>query len=190
LRSSKRTTPRSCATAYATVSCARKTGGPVRGGHYRLPSLRYNLREFDPVASEGEIHLGPGWHLLTHGALFDVAGTCYRHNAAHNAGVIYHEYGHHVSRHTADFRANALAPAELQSNLKTALDEGYCDYWTATMLDVPHIWVWHRSHLVDPPHARSLTSTRTAADFDMRVARIRTRTARSGRPRSGTCAGA
>jgi len=48
---------------------------PFEGGHYRLPSLRYNLREFDPVASEGEIHLGPGWHLLTHGALFDVAGT-------------------------------------------------------------------------------------------------------------------
>jgi poly-gamma-glutamate capsule biosynthesis protein CapA/YwtB (metallophosphatase superfamily) len=95
-----------------------------------------------------------------------MAGARYRHNVSHNAGVIYHEYGHHLSRHTADFRANAQARAGLQNNLKTPLDEGYCDYWAATMLDVPHIWVWHRSHLVAPPHARSLTSTRTFADYD------------------------
>lgn len=139
---------------------------PLEGGHYRLPSRRNSLREFDPVAPEGEIHLGPGRHVLEHGALFDMAGARYRHNVSHNAGVIYHEYGHHVTRHTADFRANAQARSGLQNNLKTSLDEGYCDYWAATMLDVPHIWVWHRSHLVAPPHARSLTSTRTAADYD------------------------
>ncbi len=139
---------------------------PFEGGHYRLPSRPSNLREFDPVAPTGEIHLGPGWHLVDHGALADSAGARYRHNAAHNAGVIYHEYGHHVSRHTADFCANAQRPPDRQSNIKTALDEGYCDYFAATMLDLPHIWVWHRSHLVEAPHARNLTSAKTASDYD------------------------
>jgi len=139
---------------------------PFEGGHYRLSTRPCRLLEFEPVAPQGEIHFGPGQHLLAHGALVDMARARYRHNTAHNGGVIYHEYGHHVSRHTADFRANALAPPDRQSNRKTALDEGYCDYWSATILDVPHIWVWHRSHLVGPPHARSLTSRRTAADFD------------------------
>ena len=33
-----------------------------------------------------------------------------------------------------------------QNNLKTAVDEGFCDYWAATMQGTPHIWSWHRRH--------------------------------------------
>ena len=138
---------------------------PFQGGHYRLPNPRNRVRELDPVALDGEIHFGPGRRVLDHGALFDAAGR-YRHHAAHNAGVIYHEYGHHVSRHTADFRANAHRSRSRQSNAKAALDEGFSDYWAATLLGVPHIWVWHHSHRREPAHARNLTSTRTLADFD------------------------
>lgn len=139
---------------------------PFEGGHYRLPSAHNSLREFDPVAADGEIHLGPGWHLLGHGALAEAVGSHYRHNVSHNAGVIYHEYGHHLTRHTADFSGNVLRARDRQRNIKTAIDEGYCDYWAATMLDVPHIWVWHRSHREQPAHPRSLTSAKTAHDFD------------------------
>jgi len=83
---------------------------PFQGGHYRLPSRRYDLPEGNPIASAGEIHIGPGWQSLKHGALVEAAGGRYRHNASHNAGIIYHEYGHHIVRHTADFRANNLGP--------------------------------------------------------------------------------
>ena len=55
---------------------------PFEGGHYRLPNPHNSLRELDPVARDGEIHLGPGWHLLHDGALADAAGTRYRHCAS------------------------------------------------------------------------------------------------------------
>lgn len=139
---------------------------PFQGGHYRLPSRRYELPEYNPIAFDGEIHLGPGWQLLEHGALVDAAGGRYRANASHNAGIIYHEYGHHITRHTADFRANALRPADQQSNRKTAMDEGTCDYWAATMLGTPHIWILHRRHDDREIHVRSLTSSKTMANYD------------------------
>ena len=139
-----------------------------QGGHYRLPSRKYDVCERTPISSNGEIHLGPGRQLLEHGALVEAAGGPYRANASHNAGIIYHEYGHHISRHTADFRANALRPSDRQSNRKTAMDEGTSDYWTATMLATPHIWAWHRRHDAQQVHVRSLISSKTMADYDWR----------------------
>jgi poly-gamma-glutamate capsule biosynthesis protein CapA/YwtB (metallophosphatase superfamily) len=139
---------------------------PFQGGHYRLPSRRYDVPEMNPLSPNGEIHLGPGWQLLTDGALVRAAGDRYRANASHNAGIIYHEYGHHITRHTADFRGNALKSPLCQNNRKTSLDEGTCDYWTAAMLETPHIWAWHRRHDEHEVHPRSLVSRKTMADFD------------------------
>src|SRR5262249_20683104 len=130
---------------------------PFQGGHYRLPWRQSGLSllqpaspegerngspgaglrkqrivERAPVGPEGEIHLGPGWKLAPYGALAECAGGPYRTNASHNAGILYHEYGHHLTRHTADFCGNALRPRDRQSNLKSALDEGTSDYLAAT----------------------------------------------------------
>jgi len=139
---------------------------PFQGGHYRLSARRYGPREHSPISPDGEIHLGPGWQLLEHGALVAAAGTRYRANASHNAGILYHEYAHHLTRHTADFRANALVAPERQSNRKSAIDEGTCDYWAAVMLGSPHIWAWHRRHDAGEIHPRSLASSKTMADYD------------------------
>jgi poly-gamma-glutamate capsule biosynthesis protein CapA/YwtB (metallophosphatase superfamily) len=139
---------------------------PFQGGHYRLSNRSREVREHQPISPEGEIHLGPGWQLLEHGALVAARGDRYRANASHNAGIIYHEYGHHLTRHTADFRANSLRRPDRQSNRKTALDEGVSDYWAATMLDSPHIWAWHHRHDAQEVHARSLVSPKIMADHD------------------------
>ena len=140
---------------------------PFQGGHYRLPSRRYtDAWEYKPVSPEGEIHLGPGRSTLRFGALVEAAGAPYQHNASHNGAILYHEYGHHINRHTADFRANALRPPHLQSNRKIPMDEGTCDYWAAAMLGTPHIWAWHRRHDEQEVHPRSLTSSKTMADYD------------------------
>lgn len=161
---------------------------PFQGGHYRLPAPRgrsripppvipghdeppdafraYGIVEHDPVHPDGEIHLGPGWKLLHHGALVECAGGAYRANASHNAGILYHEYGHHLTRHTADFCANALRPREQQINAKTALDEGTCDYLAAAMMQTPHIWALHRRHDDQYVHDRSLSSGVTMSSFD------------------------
>lgn len=141
---------------------------PFQGGHYRLPSRRYDQPEFEPLSPDGEIHLGPGWQLLRHGALVEHAGRLYRANASHNAGIIYHEYGHHITRHTADFQANALRSPNRQKNRKSPIDEGTCDYWAAAMLGTPHIWAWHRRHDEQEVHPRSLSSSKTMADYDYR----------------------
>jgi hypothetical protein len=144
----------------------RKTWVPFQGGHYRLASRINDIVEHEPVSVEGEIHLGPGREALEHGALAESAGRRYRANAAHNGGILYHEYGHHISRHTADLRANRQRRPDRQDNIKTALDEGTCDYWAATMMDTPHIWAWHRQHDTQIVHERSLCSGKTMADFD------------------------
>ncbi len=137
-----------------------------QGGHYRLPGRRFHIDELHPMAETGEIHLGPGRQLLTGGALVQLAGDRYRANASHNAGIIYHEYGHHITRHTADFCGNALRSPNSQNNRKKALDEGTCDYWTAALLETPHIWAWHRRHDEEEVHVRSLVSSKTMDDFD------------------------
>ena len=139
---------------------------PFQGGHYRLPGRKYDIVEPESLSIDGEIHLGPGRKLLHHGALVEVAASRYRANASHNPGIIYHEYVHHLTRHTADFRANAFRDPLKQDNRKTAMDEGTCDYWTAVMLDTPHIWASHRHHGKKLRHPRSLTSRKTMRDFD------------------------
>lgn len=142
---------------------------PFQGGHYRLPSKRYEIPELFPLSTSGEIHLGPGRQLLHYGALFEAAGGPYRSNASHNAGIIYHEYGHHITRHTADFRANRYRSMDKQNNRKTALDEGFADYWAASILGAPNIWAWHHLHDRQTIHPRSLTSPATMADYDYRI---------------------
>ena len=144
----------------------RKRWLPFQGGHYRLPSHHFDIPECEPISSDGEIHLGPGRQLLEHGALVEAAGGRYRANASHNAGILYHEYGHHITRYTADFQANAWRQPDRQNNRKTAMDEGTCDYWTATMLGTPHIWAWHRHHDAQEVHPRSLISSRTMDEYD------------------------
>lgn len=139
---------------------------PFQGGHYRLASRNYDIPEHDPVSPDGEIHLGAGRQLWQHGALAERAGRGYRANASHNAGIIYHEYGHHITRHTADFRGNALRPRDDQDNRKSPIDEGTCDYWAATILGTPHIWAWHQVHDEQNLHPRSLSSKRSMADYD------------------------
>ena len=61
-----------------------------------LPPARAGVTTSRNTAArpEGEIHLGPGRELLEHGALVEAAGGRYRANASHNAGILYHEYGH------------------------------------------------------------------------------------------------
>jgi hypothetical protein len=146
---------------------------PFQGGHYRLPNNRLSampakvhyVREFHPISIDGEIHLGPGQRLLSHGALVDAAGGRYRANASHNPGVIYHEYGHHISRHTADFRANALLPNDQQDNRKISLDEGIADYWAATLLNTPHLWLRRLRRDGHAAHTRSLIANKTMVDY-------------------------
>jgi len=125
-----------------------------------------DITELAPISPTGEIHLGPGWRLTDIGALPENAGCKYRCNASHNAGIIYHEYGHHITRHTADFMANRLLAPHRQTNRKSDIDEGISDYWAATMLNSPHIWAWHRKHTKNEFHHRSLSSQKTMNDFD------------------------
>ena len=164
---------------------------PFQGGHYRLPRSRrkskllhsasrgddglprsensshpHGIVEHNPIHPDGEIHLGTGRRLVRYGALVESAGGSYRANASHNAGIIYHEYGHHLTRHTADFCGNDLRRPEDQINTKTALDEGTCDYLAATMMQTPHIWAFHQRHDAEHAHRRSLSSSMTMSDFD------------------------
>lgn len=144
----------------------RERWWPFQGGHYRLPSRTYLIDEWEALSPNGEIHLGPGRKLIFYGALVEATGGRYRANASHNAGILYHEYGHHITRHTADFRANAFRRPHRQNNKKPPIDEGTCDYWAASMLDTPHIWAWHRRHDEHEVHPRSLTSSMTMADYN------------------------
>ncbi|CAN5468679.1 hypothetical protein BH11ARM1_BH11ARM1_04010 [soil metagenome] len=139
---------------------------PFQGAHYRLPGKAITVKEHELLSELGEIHFGPGRRLTKGGALQDFNGGPYRANSSHNCGIIYHEYGHHLTRHTADFLANSLRPADAQSNRKTSLDEGYCDYLAATLMETPHIWALHHPHSDLTNHQRSLSSSRTMSDFD------------------------
>lgn len=149
--------------AHQTI---KNPGWTLTGGHYRLPSWTYDIPETDPISIDGEIHLGSTSRLLKRGGLVDFARGPYRKNSSHLADIVYHEYGHHINRHTADFQANRLRPANLQSNRKIAMDEGTCDYWTAVMLGTPHIWAWHKRHDLRRVHPRSLTSSKTMTDYE------------------------
>jgi hypothetical protein len=167
--------PRVIAVVHAHNACCgreppdgrRRRGGcrPFQGGHYRLPGEAHDIVEQTPVSASGEIHLGAGQRRLSTGALAWRVGKPYRHNAGHNAGIIYHEYSHHVCRHTADFRSNGQRSSDVQSNRKVSMDEGTCDYWAGVMLGTPHIWAWHRRHDAESVHRRSLASSQTMADY-------------------------
>jgi hypothetical protein len=134
---------------------------PWGGGHYRLPASRYSeLPEDSPVAPTGEVHLGAGRTYLAH------AGARYLHAPAHNVALVSHEVGHHVCRHVADFRLNRLRPRLDQTNHRTAVEEGTCDYLAATVVGHPDIYGWHRGHLpVTDPRRRHLAAPWTMADF-------------------------
>jgi hypothetical protein len=111
------------------------------GGHYRLAAESHDPPEPGPVAPTGEIHLGGGSGFVPTAP----EGHGYFAAPAHNLAIIYHEIGHHVCRHTADFRLNALRPPTAQTNKKIPLDEGTCDLLTAILLDNPDIYGWHRA---------------------------------------------
>jgi hypothetical protein len=118
------------------------------GGHYRLPAATYSsLPEPVPPAVTGEIHLGPGR------AYAATAGRRYFLAPAHAAAIVVHELGHHLTRHTADFRLNERRPPLAQANLKIPLDEGTADYLAASLLGTPDIYGWHRGHT--PPTAQA-----------------------------------
>ena len=111
------------------------------GGHYRLPARTYtSMPEADPPAVTGEIHLGRG------GRFVPLDGRPYFNAPAHNAAIVYHELGHHLTRHTADFRVNVGRPVDAQANRKVALDEGTSDYLAGIMLETSDIFGWHRQH--------------------------------------------
>jgi hypothetical protein len=110
------------------------------GGHYRLPNPA-SRGECGPVDRAGEVHLGGGASFVRW------AGRPYFHAPAHNAAIVYHEVGHHVCRHTADFRLNRLRDPQHQTNRKVALDEGTADYLTAVLSGTRDIYGWHRQQI-------------------------------------------
>ncbi|HEY6797869.1 MAG TPA: hypothetical protein VI248_24600 [Kineosporiaceae bacterium] len=131
------------------------------GGHYRVPASTYStLAETHPVDPLGEVHLGSGRVYLEH------HGAPYLHVPGHNTAIVTHEVAHHVCRHVADFRLNRLRPADQQTNRRTSVEEGTCDYLAAAMLGDPDIYGWHRCKVpVTDPRRRCLSARWTMADF-------------------------
>lgn len=135
------------------------------GGHYRLPGGGAQA-DPDAVTPTGEVHLGSGAGFVGVPETGRGGGGRYFHAPAHNTAIIYHEVGHHVCRHTADFRLNRLRPVWGQTNKKTALDEGTADVLTAVLLANPDIYGWHRDAV--PPteqRRRALDPRWTMAHF-------------------------
>lgn len=125
---------------YATGDFDRRFGRPrpFQGAHYRLSQRTSAVPELEPISATGEIHLGPGWRFRhLHGA------DRYLVAAAHNPATIAHEVGHHLCRHTADFRLNAERKPHEQRNGKTPIEEALCDYFAAALLGTgrPYAWV-------------------------------------------------
>jgi hypothetical protein len=117
-----------------------------RGGHYRLPEPAGD--EPVRVHPHGEVHLGGG------AAFVHSAAGRYFHAPAHNAAIVCHEVGHHLTRHTADFRLNRLRPPTDQISGKTGIDEGTADVIAAIMLGHPDIYGWHRAHIPESDQRR------------------------------------
>ena len=145
------------------------------GGHYRMRARRYEPPEETEINLSGEVHLGGGRYYLKWGLppvpsasrTRRFGGQPYLHQTSHNPAIIYHEYTHHIVRHTADFRCNNQRLPHKQSNAKCWLDEGTCDYFAATMLGHGGIYRWHRAGL-PPAHPlfRNLEPGRAIAEFD------------------------
>ena len=142
---------------YASGDGSRRSGRvrPLSGGHYRLSQRTTDVPELFHVDPKGEIHLGPrryrkpfaGWQ-------------AYLANAAHNPAIVYHEYGHHLCRYTADLRLNGERRPEEQRNGKTGIEEGVCDYFTAALLGTGRPYGWYRAErgrLRDPMHPRRIS---------------------------------
>lgn len=126
------------------------------GGHYRLPGPD----EAGIANAAGEVHLGGGRTFLR------LAGGRYFHAPAHNIAIVYHEVGHHIGRHTADFRLNGRRPADQQISGKTGIDEGTADLITAILLDSPDIYGWHRGAVPESDQRRRKLDPRwTMAHF-------------------------
>ena len=133
------------------------------GGHYRVTSGSYDPAEAGLVRPTGEVHLGGGSTFVPTAP----DGEGYFAAPAHNLAIIYHEIGHHVCRHTADFRLNRLLPATGQTNKKIPLDEGTCDFLAATLLDTPDIYGWHRAGIPTWDRRRRALGARwTMAGFE------------------------
>ena len=113
---------------------------PLSGGHYRLSTRTTGVPELTPVASNGEIHLGCSRYRKPYAGY-----ESYLRNAAHNPAIIYHEVGHHLSRHTADFRLNAERKPDEQRNGKIGIEEGECDYFAAALLGSGRPYGWYRA---------------------------------------------
>ncbi|MBB5120977.1 hypothetical protein [Streptomyces eurocidicus] len=111
------------------------------GGHYRLPGGADPAEPYR-ISWAGEVHLGGGSAYLP-----GPSGGPYFHAPAHNAAIVCHEVGHHICRHTADFKVNRLRPPDGQHSGKNALDEGTADFLTAITLGTPDIYGWHRGHV-------------------------------------------
>jgi len=119
------------------------------GAHYRLPADSYaTLPEHTSPLPTGEIHLGRGGRFVWYGE------GRYFHAPAHNPAIICHELGHHVCRHTADFRLNQRRPPHAQANRKVPLDEGTSDYLAAVLVRSPDIYGWHRGAVPSSHQAR------------------------------------
>ena len=113
---------------------------PMSGGHYRLSARTTVVPEPFPVAPTGEIHLGPSRYRKP------FAGSMsYLRNAAHNPAIVYHEFAHHLCRHTADFRCNDERRPDRQRNGKPGVEEGICDYFTAALLGSGRPYGWYRA---------------------------------------------
>jgi hypothetical protein len=137
-------------------------GQPRRwgGGHYRLPA-RSLPEESDQPDADGEVHLGGGAVYL-----HMPDGPRYFHAPAHNAALIYHEIGHHLCRHTADFRLNRMRPRDRQTNKKVPVDEGTADFFAAALLGTPDIYGWHRHRIPEWERRRRKLDPRwTMAQF-------------------------
>jgi hypothetical protein len=130
------------------------------GGHYRLPGKGVGA-DPDAASPAGEVHLGGGAGFV---ATSDT--DRYFRAPAHNSAIVCHEVGHHVCRHTADFRLNRLRPPGQQTNRKTALDEGTADVITAMLLDTPDIYGWQRHSIPQTEQRRRRLDPRwTMAHF-------------------------
>jgi hypothetical protein len=113
---------------------------PLSGGHYRLSRRTTGVPEPYAVSPSGEIHLGPSRYRKPFAGV-----TSYLRNAAHNPAIIYHEFGHHLCRHTADFRCNADRRPHAQRNGKPGVEEGICDYFAAALLGSGRPYGWYRA---------------------------------------------
>ena len=138
--------------------CWSGTLRPLSGGHYRVSAHTTGVPELDPVAPTGEVHLGPCRYRKPFAGQLS-----YLRNAAHNPAIIGHELGHHLCRHTADFRLNGERQPAEQRNGKPGVDDGICDYFTAALLGTARPYGWYRA---DGGRRRDLGQLRHASERD------------------------